>query len=285
MVSVQLDRFDLLQEALASDCDNIRFGPEFCEVKIPTTQALKEAYGLTREASKSFTYVSPRVSNSSIERIREHISYLAGESAAIVVNDLGSLRIALGFPSLHIHWGRQLAYVPARCPWNESPIGTGLLEKRRLKLIMSESSLDQPFMTDNLLAMRVRDLEIDCLTESMRSAKDLVKNGFTLHAHLDGIPVTVTRKCHTARFFGEHDPEHCSKPCDSKAIMLKEETVGVTLTLYGNVVYRHTHVDRETIASLRKSGVTEYIVAMNSMTGFMNGAAVNRFMADLGLKT
>jgi len=283
MISIQLDRLDMLQEALASHCDGIRFGPEFCEVKIPTMQALREAYRLTREAGKSFIYVSPRVSNSNIERIREHINYIAGENAAIVVNDLGSLRIALRFPSLRVHWGRQLAYVPSRCPWNEAPIGTGLLERRRLKIIMSESSLDLPFMTEYLKAMRVKDLEIDCLRESMLSARDLAEQGFTLHAHLDGIPVAVTRKCHTARFLGESDPEHCSRPCDIKTLVLKEETVGVTLKLHGNVVYRNASIDRDVIHSLRKSGVTDYIIAMNRMTALMDGTAVNGFLVNLGL--
>lgn len=284
MISVQTDRLELLHEALKSNCDSIRFGSEFCDVKIPSLQSLKEAYKMTSDEGKSFCYVSPRVSNSNIKKIQEQIKYLAEDLNEIVVNDLGSLKIALQYHSMRIHWGRQLAYVPARCPWNKAPIGTGFIEKWRLKKIMSESSLDLPFMTQYLHSVGVKDLEIDCIVESVLLAKSLVENGFTIHVHLDGVPVTVTRKCHTARFMGEYDPERCSRPCDRRSFVLKQETIGVTLILYGNVVYRAITPDVKMIANLRKIGVTNYIIAMNPMTTLLDRTAINKFIADLGLK-
>ena len=65
--SVQTDNLKSLQEAVNSKCSDIRFGSEFCEYKIPRLEELQKAYQTVCESNKTFTYVTPRLSNAGIK--------------------------------------------------------------------------------------------------------------------------------------------------------------------------------------------------------------------------
>ena len=58
---MQTDDLAMLEEAAKSDCDGIRFGPEFCERKIPSIDVLNKSCGIAEDESKEFIYVTPKV--------------------------------------------------------------------------------------------------------------------------------------------------------------------------------------------------------------------------------
>ena len=119
--SFHIDDFRLLDEALKSNSDSIRFGSEFCEHLLPGQDMLKEACDMVRGAGKEFVYVTPRLSNSGVEKITKHFAILNGmkESTGIVFNDLGALNVLRHFQNLRPRLGRLLIRVPARSPFAE----------------------------------------------------------------------------------------------------------------------------------------------------------------------
>ncbi|UCH02340.1 MAG: hypothetical protein JSV20_00650, partial [Candidatus Bathyarchaeota archaeon] len=108
--SVHADDLGLLKAATNSICDSVRFGPEFCEVKIPTQNMLKKANELAIKEKKEFIYVTPRLSNRGIEKIQKQLALLNDlGNVRIVVNDLGILNFLDQYPHVQPHLGRQLS--------------------------------------------------------------------------------------------------------------------------------------------------------------------------------
>lgn len=269
---VQTDNLSMIKEAAGSDCDGLRFGPEFCEWKIPSLSELEKAYELASEGGKDFTYVTPRVSEGSLKKIRENLDFLNGKGKIeIVINDLGVLNILGSYPELRPHLGRELVYAPARCPWlsmGSRELGRNPLliswkiRMRNVEKLYSQTSLNYAPTIRFFKGYGVQGIDVDWIDRCFPYYVFLVKNGLNLSVYLHMVPVTLTRKCHTARFLGERAPESCTKPCDTRAFLLKHEG-GLEFFLHGNVVFRPVQPTQGDTRRLVKSGVTEFVVAMN----------------------
>jgi len=267
--TVQTDRLEMLEEAVESGCDRVRFGSEFCEWKIPNMDVLREAYSLASERGKSFTYVTPRVSNSGLKTVRGQLAFLDGKDGVdVVVNDLGLLNILGQYPNLRPRLGRQLVYMPARCPWPQITRRSkvGFLAKRRVEKVFYQTSMNYKRTIQFFQGYGVKGIDVDWIPRCFQHFDFLIKNGLNLAVHLHLVPVTLTRRCHTARFLGETRPEGCSKPCDMRAFMLKQDVLGTELFLQGNVVFRPTRPSQREIKRLHEVGVDEFVITMNSIT-------------------
>lgn len=265
-ISVQTDNLKMLDEALNSDCDKIRFGSEFCEFKVPTLATLEKAYVLVRKEGKDFAYITPRVSTASIENIRKQLSFLDKKGEMnIISNDLGTLSILEQYSNLKPHLGRQLVYVPARCPWPE--IGPkSFLAKRRWARIFYQTSLNYKPSIRFFQNYGVKDVDVDWIPNCFKHYYFLVRNGLALSVYLHLIPVTITRKCHTARFLKEENLWTCSRPCNNRAFLLKERIMHVEFYLQGNTVFSYTRPSQSDVRKLRKIGASELVIVMNPIT-------------------
>ena len=284
-VSVQTDNLRLLREALKSQCNGVRFGSEFCERLLPECRILERAYDLSREAGKAFTYVTPRLTNAGVRTLKEHFTYLneKGESAdgsgpAVVVNDFGALNMLCHYPNLRPHLGRNLVLVPARSAWadghiqSEEPTPENWIG-RWVRELYATTSLNYHLTIDLYRRDGCEKVDVDWIPHILPALVSLVEQGLSLSLHLHLIPVTFTRKCHTARFLGEKSPETCSRPCMRRAFVLTNEAIreyeeefGLELFLNGNTVYRIIQPTPEEITDLERIGVTELILTMNPIT-------------------
>ena len=231
---------------------------------MPNLKVLKKAYELTRRGEKNFTYITPRLSNRGIERLRGQLALLNDlGDIRIVVNDLGALNVLGGYPNLLPHLGRQLAFVPARCPWsNELIRDGGFLARRWVGKVFSSTSLNYELTVDFYRKFGVQGADVDWIPRIFPCFNSLSKMGLKLSIHLHLIPVIVTRRCHTARFLGEETPEECSKPCLRRTFLLKNDALKLDLFLNGNVVFNRTHPSPGEISKLRDN-VAELIITMN----------------------
>jgi len=281
-VSVQTDDLNMLKEAVESDCHAVRFGPEFCEWKIPSLDLLKEAYELVVGEGKGFIYTTPFVSNSGIERVREHLTLLNQKGRIdVVINDLGTFNIIGNYPNLRPRLGRQLVFIPARCPWKEiTQTPVGFFERRHLERIFYQTSLNYTPTIRFYQKHGVEDVDVDWIPQSFPYYDSLIKHGFNLSMHLQLIPVTVTRRCHMARFLGERSPESCTKPCNSQAFMLKNNLLKVELFLNGNVIFRLTEMTQRDTEHLRKRAA-EFIISMNPAVKMNSRTRINALIKDL----
>ena len=283
-ISFQTDRFNKLDEIARSVCDWVRFGSEFCEWKIPSLDILKEAYRLTHERAKKFSYIIPRVSDRSLERIRKQLAFLDSKgNVDVVINDFGILNMLEQYPNLRPHLGRQLVYMPARCPWLQNTLKTtmGYFERRRLEKIYYQTSLNYVPTIHLYQKYGVEGVDVDWIPRSFPYFEFLIKNGLSLSIYTHLIPVAVTKACHTARFLGESDPEICSEPCNRKAFLLSQKTLGLDLYLNGNVVYSHIEPSLRDVKGLFKQGICELVVTVNPITKIDSREKIDEFIQSL----
>jgi hypothetical protein len=266
--SVQANTLQLVEEAIESSFSRIRFGSEFCMYAIPSIDQLREAYALSKDNGKDFSYITPRVSDTSLKKIETHLQYLNDEGGCeIVVNDLGTIHQIVGLNNLKIHLGRQLVYTPSRCPWEEiteNPVS--FFTKRKVKKIFYQTALNYQPTINFYKGLGAIGSDIDWIPELFSSLKFIIKNGLKISVHLYAIPVAITRKCHTARYLGEENLEKCSRPCYNHAYNIKNETLGTRLYLHGNTVFRIIEPDRRSIKKLDRLGVSDVVVTMNPLT-------------------
>jgi len=282
-ISVQTDSFRLLGEIVDSNCSGVRFGSEFCEYKMPSLDVLERAYEIVQKGRKKFTYVTPRLSNKGIEKIKKHLALLnEKEDVDIVVNDLGALNILKNCRNMRPHLGRQLIRVPARSPWSDLIVKDGsLLLKRGFKKVFFTTSLNHLLSIEFFRSYGVRNVDVDWIPQIFPCFDLLIEQGLNLSVHLHLVPATLTRKCHTARFIGETSPEKCSKPCSEKAFLLKEPWLGLELFLHGNVVFTFNQPSLRDVGELKKRNVTELVLTMNPITRIDSRQKIDDFILFL----
>jgi hypothetical protein len=267
-VAIQTGNLPLLREALASESRKMRFGSEFCMYALPSPSALETAYTSTRDAGKEFAYVTPRLADDYMDKIREHLSLLDDlGGATVVVNDLGTLSILRKYHSLTPYLGRQLVYTPSRCPWKEiTEHQVSYFTKRKVKKIFYQTSLNYEPTLDFFKGLGVVGADVDWIPEIFNNLKSLTRRNLQVSVHLYSVPVAITRKCHTARFLGEKSLDHCSRPCYTKAYSMENEELGVDMYLHGNTVFKLADPDRKTMNQLARRGVGEFVLTMSPLS-------------------
>lgn len=291
-VSVQTNNLRLLREALKSDCSGVRFGSEFCEHLLPNLRILEKAHELACEKEKEFTYVTPRLSNAGIEKLKEQFPSLNEKGEiSVVVNDFGALNILQHYPNLHPHLGRNLFLVPARSAWADGHIQSEEPSSERgrwVRDLYSSTSLNYQLTIELYRHYGCQRADVDWIPRILPSLSFLVENGLSLSAHLHLVPVTFTRKCHTARFLGEKSPETCSRPCLRRAFVLKnealreyEEEFGLELFLSGNTVFRLVQPSPGDITDLQEAGVDELVLTLNPITRIDTAEEIDNLILTL----
>ena len=282
-LSVQTDSYESLKEAVDSTCKSIRFGSEFCEYKMPNLETLQKASDLVHSRRKELTYVTPRLSNKGLELVKKSLGLLnEGEKLNVVVNDLGTLNIIEQYQNLKPHLGRQLTRIPARSPWMDTYVlEDGFLARRWYDKVFSSTSLNYLLTVDLFRNKGVRNADVDWIPRTFPSFEQLTKYGINLHVHLHLVPVTLTRRCHTARFLGKKTPEECSFPCLDRTFHLRNELFNLELYLCGNAVFSLEQPDRRMMRELEKTGVNEFVLTMNPITGIRSIQDIDDFSQSL----
>ena len=289
-VSVQTDNFALLPEAVSSACDGIRFGSEFCEQLLPGLAALEKACELSQEAGKDFTYVTPRLSNAGIERLARQLPLLneRGE-VTVVVNDFGALHLLRQYPNRHPHLGRHLIMVRASSPWvdthirGEKPQSPG---REWIEELYATTSLNYTPTLDLYRGLGCQRADVDWIPRIFPSIGLLVRNGVRVSVHLHLVPMTFTRRCHTARFTHQTDPSQCTKPCLRRAFLLRNamlEEFEMGFILHGNAVFRVEQPSPADAAELQRIGVAEVVLTMNPVTRVRSTAEIHDIVRSLAL--
>jgi len=267
IISIQTENLSLLKVALDSNCDTVRFGSEFCELKIPRLKLLKKAYKLTTDRGKELDFVTPRLSDSGLQMIKEHLDFLNGNGEVnVIFNDLGLLNLLHRYSNLKPHMGRQLVYVPARCPWPEISVGdyfSRWMSRRRLAKIFYQTSLNYGPTIQFFQKYGVKNVDVDWIPKCFPHYNYMIENGLNLSLHLYLVPVTLTRKCHMARLLGEKKPEECSKPCKTQAFVLRHNELGIKLFLWGNVVLKMIEPSKRGFKMISRIGVSELVTPLN----------------------
>ena len=251
---------------------------------LPTERSLVKVLRLANDAGKPLTYMTPRVSDDALEKISGHFKTLNDlGSIDIVVNDFGALHTLRDLPNLKPHLGRQLVYMPARCPWPQiTERSTSIFVRYKVKRIYYQTALNYGPTIQFYREMGVHSADVDWIPESFKHYKELVEQGLDLSVHLHLIPSALTRKCHTARLLGEADLNSCSRPCHSRAYKLENEYLKRELFLQGNGVFKIVEPTKKDAGRLRKIGVSEFVLTMNPLTGIETSGDIESVIEGLG---
>jgi len=283
---------EMLEEAIDSSCDRIRFGSEFCEVKMPSLSVLEKAFALTYEAKKDFAYVTPRVSESGLSQVYEQLNFLNEKGKIdVVVNDFGILSILSRYHELIPHLGRQMIHLPARCPWLKTEVKDvvffPLRTISRTKVVKSAEDIYSQTSLNYVPTIRffqdlgVKGVDLDWIPKCFPYYDFIAKHGLNLSLHLHLVPVTITRKCHTARFLAENSPQTCSKPCETRAFLLERREFNLQLFLHGNAVFSLANPSRKDLERSLKINVAEFVITMNPVTKILDRDKINSFIGQV----
>ena len=282
--TVQTETLSLLREALESQCDRVRFGPEFCEWKIPNLELLKQAYEEVKEAGKPFTYVSPIVSNQGIEKISEHLAFLRDlEGVEVIIGDIGVLNLLQDYGGLQLRLGRPRVYIPARSPWSQITRmpDPSFFTRLKVEKIFYQTSLNYARSLEYYKSLGVMGADVDWIPKGFPHYKKIIRNGFKLAVHAYAIPVAITMRCHMARFLGEVEPALCTTPCLSKAFNIRQKELERDFILHGNVVFRSVESQQRDVRQLKRMGVDELILSMGPVSKLLTTKDLNEAIAAL----
>jgi hypothetical protein len=282
-IAVQAGNLPQLKEALGSTCQRVRFGSEFCMYALPTAENLKTAYEAVTDAGKGFAYVTPRLADLGMDKVREHLVLLNDlGDASVVANDLGTLHVLRGLSNLKPHLGRQLVYTPSRCPWKEiTEEVASIFVKRKVKRIFYQTALNYGPTVEFFKALGVLGADVDWIPDLFEGLNFLSRNGLRVSVHLHAVPAAITRKCHSARFLGEESLERCSRPCYTRAYSMENDTLKTSLFLHGNAVFRLKEPERKALGRLKEGGVAELVLDMGPLTGIRSHAQIESLVRSL----
>jgi hypothetical protein len=267
--TVHAETLSQLGEALASRCDGVRFGMEFCEWKIPSLDALKRAHDEVADAGKAFTYVVPLLSNEGIEKTREHLAFLGDyEGVEVVIGDIGILNLLEKYDGLRFRLGRPRVYIPGRNPWDQITRmpNPSFFARRKVEKIFYQTNLNYGRALEYYRGLGVMGADVEWIPKSFPHYKKIMKNGFSLAVHTCAVPVAVTMRCHTARFLGEAEPSLCTKPCLSRAFNIHQKELEKSFVLHGNVVFRLAESTWNDVRRLKEIGVDEIVLPMSPVS-------------------
>jgi hypothetical protein len=282
--TVHTESLKHLKEALKSQAAGIRFGAEFCEWKIQSLEALREASTSVKDSGKTFTYVIPILSNTGVKKVRDHLTYLRDQDdLEVIIGDIGALNMLHEYNGLHLRLGRPRVYMPGRSPWDQITRlpNPSFLTRRKVERIFYQTSLNYGRALDYYKGLGVKGADVDWIPKSFPFFKKIIKNGFRLAVHTHAVPVSVTMRCHMARFIGEEEPALCSKPCINSALNIDQKELEKSFVLNGNVVFRPIQSQNRDVKTLRKMGVEEMIIPMGPVSKLTTAEEVNEAITRL----
>ncbi len=263
-LTIQLDTIAELPEAISCNCSEIRIGSEFCENKILPTQILLPALGKVASAGKKVSLIYPRISAAKIGAIREQLDELAARTQEldIVANDMGivSYIVAKNLHNLHVALGRQLIASPKRAkpPMPKIMGKENLLSKFVDRRLFDTTNLNYGLTIEYLKKLGVAGMEFDYLPDTFEQLNLFARKGFRVGVHLGNAFVALTRKCHTARYFGQ-PYNSCGRRCATERLCLDNEVVG-KLFLHGNVLLDYRAVEKTDLAKLKDRKKMNFVV-------------------------
>ncbi len=165
------------------------------------------------------------------------------------------------------------------CCSTEPRVDPSFLTRRRVEGIFYQTGLNYRRSLDFYRTCGVVGADIDWVPKSFPHFRQVAEVGFKLAVYTYAVPVTITGRCHTARFLGEKDPTLCTRPCLEKAFTLKQREIGMSFMLQGNVLFKLVEHHKKDVKELQKTRVDEIILPMGSVSKLKTAKDVDQAIA------
>lgn len=255
---------------IKKDTERIYYGNEFCEKLIPSIETLEKFYRLVKAKNKHFTFVTPFVTNSGLEKVSRLLDFLNKQpDVEVVFNDWGVLKVMKSsFGNIEPVLGRLLSK-QRRDPRMLSI----LLNKQHVKEIRGHdkntrilllpkkvpnallehyraSVINAPIFQNYLLSQGIHRVEIDNLLwgVDLKIARDIKVSIYLPYGY-----ITTTRTCGRVTLTNAA----CRKECKIYYLQLENRSLPTTFYSIGNTVFYKQAIPGDEY--LRKLGITRIV--------------------------
>lgn len=251
---------------LRENADRIYFGNEFCQNLIPTSDFLKKWYFFAKARDKEFTFVTPFVTNASLEKLAILLDFLnRQDNPEVVFNDWGVFKfIKDNFKNIRPVLGRLLSK-----QFRDPRMFEILSGKQKAKEILSADkktktillpqkipptlfehyrscAVNVAIFQDYLLSEGINRVEIDNLIWKMNVKVNPVRESFSngvnkkigVSIYLPYGYITTTRMC--GKLTSTHTA--CAGECKKYFLRLEDKSLPVYIYGIGNTVFYETHM-------------------------------------------
>lgn len=237
---LQVENMRQVENLLSCPCSEIRVGAEFCENKVPPLPDIISGLEMIKKAGKKYSVIYPRLSNRKMSEVSEHLEQLNRhfESLNIITNDLGIVnRVQKGkLTRINLYLGRQLISLPgrARPPMPKIMGKENLLSKFADKQLFNKTNFNYSLTLEFLKQNNICGFEIDFIPQTFPELDIFTRANLEIHIHTASVLVSLTRKCHTARYL-KKDSAACGQLCSHNLLQISDNRLGI-LYLYGNTL-------------------------------------------------
>ncbi|MDD5614163.1 MAG: hypothetical protein PHQ54_03730 [Candidatus Omnitrophica bacterium] len=247
--AIYCSEIKLLKDDILSGFKRIYYGNEFCEHLIPELYEVEEALNISESKNIAFTFVSPFVTDSGIEKLGRILYFLNNKNIEIVINDFGVLELIKnkGY-SIKPVLGRLLNRQKRgpRIEKIKKHLPRDLIEH------LSYCHLDRGDVAGLLCAYGISRVELDNLPLGLRSLRDSKMDASLYYPYAY---ISTTRLCPTAKSFKDRFRlrllEPCNKECKFCRFYLYNRSMGRRIILKGNSYFIYQDKLPDNLGSLR----------------------------------
>lgn len=216
-ISIRISNLNQLDDVLKLNPDAVGIGSETCVYKVPEYEEIKKAFIKLENAGIEAELITPFIPEEHLQRITDIVKNLINEKRkfSLTVNDLGLLRkLDKEVPDkkLDIYIGHVYSTSFENCPWHEKVLSE---ESDFIREGWCQNNFTNDLLLEYIKKQGVTGIEIEMLPTMLnKSALFFRDRNIKTKGMIDYIPSSITRACHTARYYGALPPGECQDYCD-----------------------------------------------------------------------
>lgn len=217
-IALRLSSPKQLQPALELTPDAIGFGNEGCVYKVPEIEVIRDLVKTLDNAGVKAHLLTPFVPPRHLERMVKLLRELHdwGVKLDVTINDYGVMHTVAEqrlTGRLNYFIGHIYSTSFENCPWSSKVLCE---ESEFIRDSWCQNNFTNDLLLDHLADHGVGGIEIEMLPIMLnKSAPYLKARNMQVKGLLDYIPSSVTRACHTARYYDQSPSSACADLCDT----------------------------------------------------------------------
>jgi hypothetical protein len=224
---------------VSNDFTRLYFGQEFCERLIPAKEQLEEVLSFVEKENLEFTFVTPYVTESGLDRLEDCIGFLAERrpDAEVVFNDWGIFQfLRESWPGLTPVMGRLLN------KQKRGPRIINIIDKvpSETRDFYQGSNLDVPAVCRFLKSRGISRVEFDNLLRGINlegADKEIHKSLYMPFAFVSTTRLCLSANCDSSEKSGYVGIGDCSRECQKYTFNLENPVMRLPLIRKGNAIF------------------------------------------------
>lgn len=216
-ISIRISDLKQLENVIKLKPDAVGIGSETCVFKVPEYEEIKEVFKKLENANIEVELITPFIPENHLQRIVDMVKALVNDEKnfSLTINDLGLLRrLNTDIPdkNFDIYIGHVYSTSFENCPWHEKVLSK---ESDFIKEGWCQNNFTNDLLLEYIKKQGVNGIEIEMLPMMLNKSSLYFRDRkIKTKGLIDYIPSSITRACHTARYYGELPPGKCQEYCN-----------------------------------------------------------------------